>query len=357
MSLESPDPIAEDLLGRLALSPDVYPQKLDPVRDAVLLVRLDRAAYRTASFLDDRILTQGTEGAWVPLIRIAASASRVTGALPLHFIFHTGHVGSTLASRLLEESGSVLGLREPLPLRTLAEIRDGLDQVDSLLSIAQFDAVLSAFIALWSRGYHGTRGVIVKATSSSARLAPSLLERSPHSRAIYMNLRAEPYLATLLAGQNSPSDLRGHGPERIRRLRSRVATPLSPLHSLSLGELAALSWLAESWTQRETLKRFAGRVIPLDFDDFLAQVEGSVRRIVGHFNLPIDDRALAAVARSPVLTRYSKAPEFAYTPALRTEVLRDARRDHRDEIRKGLQWLERLGRVEPAVQEVLDASG
>ena len=356
MALETPDPIAEDLLARLAVSPDAYPQKLDPARDAVLLVRLDRAGYRAASFLDDRILNPGTQGAWIPLARAIAAANRIGTPRPLHFIFHTGHVGSTLVSRVLEEAGPVLALREPLPLRTVAELHERLGEIDSLLSAVQFDLVLSALMKLWSRGYDDTRCVIVKATSSAGRLAPALLERSAESRGVYMNLRAEPYLATLLAGRNSPLDLRAHAPERIRRLRARVLAPLSPLHALSLGELAALSWLAESWCQHAAIRAFAGRVIALDFDDFLAQVEGSVRGIVAHLGFPADEARLASVARSPVLARYSKAPEYAYTPALRAEVLREARRDHRDELRKGLQWLERLGRADPAAREVIDAS-
>jgi hypothetical protein len=53
----------------------------------------------------------------------------------------------------------------------------------------------------------------VKATSSAARLAPAILSRNG-TRAIYLNQRAESAIATLLAGQNSPLDLRGHGPGR-----------------------------------------------------------------------------------------------------------------------------------------------
>ena len=107
---------------------------------------------------------------------------------------------------------AVLSLREPLPLRTLAEAHDALGRPDSLLSNAQFDAALDTFMALWSRGYAGNTSVIVKATSSTGRLAPALLQPNVGSRAIYLNLGTEPYLATLLAGQNSPIDLRGHGP-------------------------------------------------------------------------------------------------------------------------------------------------
>ncbi len=153
---------------------------------------------------------------------------------PLHFIFHTGHVGSTLVSRLLDETGQVLSLREPLPLRTLAEAHDVLHAPESLLGPQQFDRLLETLLRLWRRGYAATRAVVVKATSSAARLAPVLLERSAGSRAIYLNLRAEPALATLLAGANSLIDLRGHGAERLKRLSARIGSRnRAALHALA----------------------------------------------------------------------------------------------------------------------------
>jgi hypothetical protein len=351
-----PSPSLQDaLLAQLPGSPDAYPQKLDLVREGVLVVRLDAAAYRAASFLDDRILGPATQGAWLPLDRVAEAARHSTVTRPLHFIFHTGHVGSTLVSRLLDETGAVLSLREPLPLRTLAEAHDALKRPESLLSKVRFDDTLGAFAALWSRGYPATRGVVVKATSSAGRIAAPVLGRHAGSRAIYLNLEAEPYLATLLAGQNSPIDLRGHGPERIRRVQAWVAAPLAPLHAMSIGELAALSWLAESRAQRDAITAFPSRIVALDFDRFLASVADSMARILDHFGLARDERYLSTVERSAVLTRYSKAPEYAYTPQLRAEILRESRHDHREEIRKGMAWLEQRARSDAAAAEVLNA--
>ena len=357
MAAAAPDPIADDLLARLPASPNAYPQKLDLIRDAVLLIRLDAAGYRAASFLDDRILAPATQGAWLPVDRIARVPGLGVNGRPLHFIFHTGHVGSTLVSRLLDETGAVLSLREPLPLRTLAEAHDVLRQPDSLLSDARFDLIVSMLLNLWRRGYDATRSVVVKATSSAGRVAVPLLARSEHSRGVYMNLRVEPYLATLLAGQNSPIDLRGHGAERIRRLQARVAEPLAPLHTLSLGELAAMSWLAESWTQRDTIERAGGRIIAVDFDRFLANVADGIGRIVRHLGVPHDPRYLSEVGRSAVMTRYSKAPEYAYTPDVRAEVLAISRRENREEIRKGMDWLERRARSDNDVATIVAGAG
>ncbi|MEZ5498344.1 MAG: hypothetical protein R3E77_02820 [Steroidobacteraceae bacterium] len=352
MNTNSSDALARDLLERLARTPDVWPHNVDVVRQAILLIALKADDYRQQSFLDDRMLRHDLRGSWVPLAAAAEAIDRGVPARPLHFIFHTGHVGSTLLSRLLDETGAVLGLREPQSLRTLADLHDHLGGPDSLLSNAGYMALLRLFLKAWQRGYGDTRAVLVKATSSAGRLAPTLLEESPPARAVYLNLKAEPYLATLLGGANSALDLRGHGPARMRRLVQALHAPVAPLHGLSVGELAAMSWLTETLSELQCLEGFAGRVRAVDFDDLLANLAAELRTILDHFGLPTDAQVLARVAASPALTRYSKAPEHAYSPALRREILDDARRAHRDEIRRGLAWLEKLARSEPRVARV-----
>lgn len=347
--------MTEAFLAGLAASPDVYVQKVDLTRGAALLLRLDEAAYRAASFLDDRILTPGLQGGWVSLPRLLDTAGALDNAKPLHFILHTGHVGSTLLSRLLDESGCVLSLREPLPLRTLADAHDVLGLPESLLSSRDFETLVHAMLQLWSRGYASTHSVVLKATSSASRVAASLLQRRPAARAVYLNLAAEPYLATLLAGKNSEVDLRGHGPVRIRQLQARLQAQLAPLHALSLGGMAAMSWLAETWNQHDAVTGFGERVMALDFDELLGDVAGGVGRVAAHFQLPTETCWLADIARSPVLTRYSKSPDFEYSPQLRRELLRESRQSNAAQIAAGLRWLDALAGSHPAVAALLDA--
>lgn len=336
---------AERLLARVTETPDVCVQKLDTLRDAALLVEFTADTYRQASFLDDRVLHAKMAGGWVPLARLVERAGTISTGVPLHFIFHSGHVGSTLLSRLLEEIGRVLSLREPLPLRSLAEMHDVLDKAESLINPETFDVLLEVFLRLWGRGYPDTRMAIVKATSSTGRLAPVLLARRPAARAVYLNLNAETYLATLLGGQSAGVDLRGHGPERIRRLQAYGLVLEAPYHRLSPGELSAMSWLAESWSRRRTLAQGGARVLPIDFDGFLSDLPGHLARILAHFGLPADAATVARVAESPALTKYSKAQQHGYTSETRAQILRQARAQHAGEIAKGLGWLDRAARA------------
>src|SRR5258705_6273779 len=147
MAEQHPNRLADELLAQLAITADAYPQRVDFARASVLVVLLDRKAYRAASFLDDRILTPATRGAWLPLAGVRAAAARWRHGLPVHFVFHTGHVGSTLVSRLLDESGVVQPLREPLPLRALADASDAVGSPGAL-SAAEFASLVELFMRL-----------------------------------------------------------------------------------------------------------------------------------------------------------------------------------------------------------------
>ncbi len=353
MADDRPTAAAADLRELLPVSPDAYPQKVDLASERVLVIRMDARAYRAASFLDDRVLGPGTQGGWFSGAAVAEAARRVRVERPLHFIFHAGHVGSTLVSRLLDETAAVLPLREPLPLRAIAEAADVLGLPESLLSESQFQALLDLCLRLWRRGYDATHAVILKATSTAARHGGRLLDASQQSRAIYLNLAAEPYLATLLGGADSAIDMRGHAPGRMRRLVARYGHPVAPLHALSIGELAALGWLVESLTARDLLESFPGRVLALDFDGFLADVEDGLGRVLRHFGLAGNEQLLARISASPVLRQYSKAPELPFPAGERVARLAESRRINRDEIAKGLAWLEKLARQDDSVATLL----
>ncbi|HEY2883727.1 MAG TPA: hypothetical protein VGJ08_00760 [Rhizomicrobium sp.] len=335
-----------DVSFEIARSALQYPQKFDATLDSVFFIPLSQEAYRKASFLDDRVLTTGKESRWVPYADVQMMMSEASNNHPLHFIFHTGHVGSTLLSRLVEEAPGVLGLREPLPLRTLAELQDQ--------NAPQLDARLDTFIKLWRRGFADTTHVVVKATSSSGRLAKRLLGASPTSQAVYLNLRAEPYLATLLAGANAMVDLNGFGAERASRLRNHFGLSLPPWTTFSIGELVAMSWAVESLTREETKASFPDRVMLLDFDSLLANWAVGLGAVLDKFAIRAPAGFLTAVEKSAVLTRYSKAPEqHAYSPALRSQLLNQARRDHAAELSKGLRFLEGLAKQDSRVAAIL----
>ncbi len=222
----------------LAGRPEIFAHQLDIINDKILLVELSAAEKQAASFLDQRIITPQTKGVWLTWDQLLPHIP--TTPTP-HFIFHIGHCGSTLLSRLLDALGTdenpVTGLREPLPLRTLAQ--EKLESASSLWSEAVFKQRLRALLCLYGRE-PGT--AIIKATSICNGLIEDMMEVEPpptdketsfrmSPRAAFIYIKLEPYLAAMLGGENSSVDLRGFATMRHRRLAQEIGLP--PLGEMS----------------------------------------------------------------------------------------------------------------------------
>lgn len=338
----APNPI-ERLWPGVMTSPELHLHRLDVIQQAGFFVQMPEGAYRSASFLDGRSFSANSPVGWVPLKAMRETIlSAEPPATPLHFIFHMGHVGSTLFSRLLDESGVVQPLREPFVLRELAALNDKRGEPSSLISPQDLDACADIMLRLWARCRQGRRCAILKATSSTARAGEMLLSMRPTARAAYLSMAREPYLAVILGGPANVVDIRGHAEERMGRLLHVLGPMDDPLYTLSPGELAALGWLSEALT-RQQLKAASGeRLLDIDFDEFLADVPASMLKALHHFDLPGGSELAARMANSPALGRYAKAPEHAYSSQLRADVIRQSMRQNRAEITRGMAWLDKL---------------
>jgi hypothetical protein len=327
-----------DVLSELAQSPALYPMAFDVPRDALLFLRLSEQDYRASAFLDERASISDRREHWLPVLQVERAMATPTAARPLHFIFHMGHVGSTLLSRLLDEADGVLSLREPLPLRAIAEAHD--------MGVRGINSRLETLLRLWERGFDGTKRVVLKATSTTERLAPLLLAMRPQATAVLLNVSAKSYLTTMFASPNSPGDLNENGPERMHRLGEMgIGVP----RPSTLGELAAMSWLAEHVTQMRLAKTFGDRVLSVDFDEMLAGLEDAMQRVLAHFKIARPAERAAAMANSPSLSRYSKAQDREYSPDLRASVMAEVQCRFAGEIREALQWLDSIVSANPQV--------
>jgi hypothetical protein len=327
-----------ELIGsELRANPDLYPLVFDVFQDAVYFIRLTQARYAEASFLDQRVAQQGDEGGWAQWAPVAALAGRLDG--DSDYIFHIGHVGSTLLSRLLGLSPRVFSLREPAILRTLAQVAFDLPTPESPWSPETFEEHL------------------LKATSLVSEIAEPLLARSVGSQALMMTVRPEVYMATIFGGPASRQELRTAAQSRLRRLHRRLGAAPWRLYEMSEGEQAAMSWACEMAGLVEAAKRHATRVLWIDFERFLAAPREGLSAALAHLHGAALEDDLQSMLLSPLFTRYSKGPEHAYDANLRRQVLDQARAEHAQELAKGLAWLDRAGRETPVVAEALAVAG
>lgn len=330
-------------------SPGLYPLAFDPALELARFVALDEAGYRAASFLDERLPAAAGPGGWTPWPVLEAAAGALDGECD--FIFHIGHVGSTLLSRLLGQDGRIFSLREPAVLRTLAQVE--LDPGRR----ARLEEWTGVFLKLWARTWRPGQRTLLKATSFTAELAPLMMRLNPSARAILMLVSPSVYLAGVLASDGARREAGFAAALRLARLHRRLGAPAWRLEDLSEGEVAAMGWLCEIAALAHLARALPDRVLWLNFEAFLARpAEGLAACLQRLHGCASPDEA-EAMAHSPDMTRYSKAPEFAYDAGLRRRVLAQSAQDHAAEIARGIAWLNAAGNTHPLLADAMRAAG
>lgn len=306
-------------------------QALDPSAGMVRLVAMDFEAYRAASFLDDRLLQQPVDAQLVPWPRIEEALAGDLRA-NARWIFHIGHVGSTLVSRLLGELPGVLGVREPRLLRDLAlsppEVRRG---------------YCAPVARLMSRSFAADQVACVKVTSFASEIAPELVPAG--ERALFLYASPANYIGSILAGENSVQELRMLAPSRAQRLRLRVSTP-GPARNDA--ELAAIAWACEMTALESAANAMTDRAILwADFDRMLDGMEEGLAKTAGFFGFVAEPDRLQAIAAGPLMARYSKALEYEYSADLRRDLIAEANAHNRPAIEGALAMLRSAAEKSP----------
>ena len=298
---------------------------------------MNRESYGAASFLDDRLLQSPLDS---QLISWTVVEEATSGELrsDARWIFHIGHVGSTLVSRLLGEIEGVLAIREPRLLRDLAltptEIR------------ARYCAPVQK---LMSRTFADSEIACVKATSFASEIATELVPAG--QRTLFMYATPRNYVASILAGENSVQELRIFAGKRAQRLNGRgIYLPAQN----DVG-LAATAWAAEMTALEAAADAMADRQVAwADFDAMLGDMEGELARIARHFGFQAD---VASIASSSLMSRYSKAPEYDYSPALRRNLIGETVEQHAREIDSALAMLDAAAEKSPLLARALARAG
>ncbi|HEX8640293.1 MAG TPA: hypothetical protein VF704_03960 [Allosphingosinicella sp.] len=335
-------------LSAIAASPEWLPFELDAAGQTVTLLRMDETAYSQASFLDQRILTPASVARRVPWSELAA-AMPAGARRDLQFIFHIGNVGSTLISRLLGELPTVFALREPLLLRSFAELVPRWRRPEA-------EARIDTLRVLLSRTFRLEQRAIVKATSFTSEISSRLVPRG--SRALFLFASPQHYVENIMAGENSRRTADLLAASRARRLSRRCPGLVLDPATLPPARKAALGWACEMTSLEANAAELGPETLMwLDFDRFLADPPHHFARVASHFGSHVDPASARAIAGGPLMRRYSKALEYEYSPELRRDILAEARWMHGTAIREALGWLGDLASRYPVLAQAIRRAG
>lgn len=280
-------------------------QALDANSGLVRLIEMTPDAYRAASFLDDRMLQGPLNARTLPWAGIAAAIPGDARS-DARWIFHIGHVGSTLVARLLGELEGVLAIREPRILRDVAA-----------MSADQRDTIVPAVQKLLSRTFTPDETALIKATSFVSEIAAELVP--PGGQALFLYADPRTYVATILAGENNLKELEALAGDRARRMAKRVRGLPAGGHT---AHLAAAAWACEM-TALEAAAEAIGdrRVLWANFDALLENMGSGIQQLASFFGFEATAGRIREIARGPLMSRYSKALDHQYSPELRRQLV------------------------------------
>ena len=322
---------------RFAADASLLPHMADLANDRVLIALVGEADYRGASFLDQRLLTDRIGREWMAW---DALPDLGTAAPSPYFIFHIGHVGSTLVSRLLAEVGDVLPLREPMLLRTMTQVAERVDRPESVWSPALYRLRMAQTLGWLGRGFGPEPRAMVKASSVITAIADDLT--GTDGRALFVHVTLPRYIETILAGEASMAETLAQAPARMARLADLLPDFPFALWQLPPVTRVAMSWLCEMATAQRTLPPANPRHLWIDFEDMLADPAAELAAQCAHFGLPVDAARIDAALAGPIMRQYSKAPEHGYSPDLRRELQAQAAAEHAPAIAEAIAWVEAL---------------
>lgn len=313
-------------------------QALDPRAGLLRVVELTPEDYRQASFLDDRLLQEDHRNHllnWDEIERGRPDSARSDA----RWIFHIGHVGSTLVSRLLGELGGVIAIREPRALRDLtffpSEVRD------KFVPTAR---------ALMSRTFTKDGAAVVKATSMVSEIAAELVGEK--GRALFLHAPADTYVKTILAGDSSPAELQTLS--HFYKARAARAGIEFDDPQTSQAKVAALVWACEMTALENAADKLPGGAVNwVDFDEFLDRPAARLQALCQFFQLRNEPGELARIAQGPLMSRYSKALDYEFSPETRRRQLADAGKTHSQEIASALAMLSQAAEKAPLLARAL----
>ena len=325
--------------AQIAADPSWLAQAMDPGSGNVRMVRMSAAGYRSESFLDDRIFQSPREHQIVPWSAIETALHDGTRQ-DARWIFHIGHVGSTLLSRLIGELDRVLSVREPRILRDLATAQSSIDNY------------LPGIRRLLSRTFAPEDVAVVKATSFASELAARLLPAG--GRAIFVYATPQAYLGSCLAGDNTVKEVAVLAPSRAERMKDRVLLKGSierPAYQV------AAAWACEMTSLEQAATRLPPEAVHwIDFDRLLSAVPDLLADAARFLGIAAPPDRVAAVAAGPLMHRYSKALEYEYSPQLRRDLIAEASAEHATDIKGAIAMLEQAALDSPLLASALERS-
>ena len=327
-----------------------------PPHRSFMFTSLDETGYAQTIFLDTRMQLSPRMLEHVTFDAVDAAFPDRFSLPPAGYLFHTGHCGSTLISRALGVSREVLGIREPMTLRTLATTLREVNKPLGWFDEAGWERLKTILLLALERRFRPTQLPIIKCTSTCNNLAEPILNCHPERRAVFLHQSLETTLAGLFRSRRTPRDLVAQSRDRVQEWHDLTGNDDLHLATLDPEQVAVLSWLASMQRFETAQRQFPDRVLRIDFDEFLGSPDAGLQKLAAFFGLESKaDKMKAAFPQ--IASAYSKDPSQRYSTAKRQLKLDQSRENNAGLIRSCLDMAHREIEARPEFAGLADYLG
>lgn len=328
-------------------SPALFLRDVDPLRGTAIFTPMSEDSYRASAFLDNRVVRSGARDLIVDLDDlIDLASSREHKRRVIHYIFHIGHCGSTLVSRVLGERRHYLSLREPPLLMGLSRSLRALGRSGFPISHERWETLKDLSLMMLGKTWRDDQVALIKPTSHAANLTPILMDHTGRERAVCLYVDLESYLATMLRPHTRRETRLFAKDFRVREFSTLFTGASDKADDYSDAELAAMSWLLHARELSQAMENagVAERCLPLHFDDFLQNPTVITGRICEFLGSPVAPSEWDRLDVDKWLCRAAKVPDQHYGGDDRNKELADSRLRHRAEMEDGMSWAAAISR-------------
>jgi transposase len=281
---------------RARLRPGVMPVAFDLTHRRVDLLDLAGADFRESFFQQtvDQRLREQPRGlrASIDLEAFVAAARLEPGRPPDGFIFHVGRCDSTLVANLLSSWDEHIVIKEA---RAVNALLAGLLSVAGEAQRGEREGLVAQALSFMFRPSRGTeRRLFYSLSSWNARLAATLLRLFPSTPAVFLYGTAASTVASMRAQPPGWRRLL----DRPRLIQERFFPTLASVSPQT--QLSSTMFYAHAWRSaaEAALGLPAERLLVIDNEEMLANLELRMGRVLAHFGVTASQDHVAALCRA-----------------------------------------------------------
>jgi|GEM_PF-1281825 len=335
-------------LERFFANPEWFVPLVVPEKGTAIVKPMSRGDYSRASFLDSRLIPNGSNYNVVLLQDIVQQYRKSRPASrPMNFIFHTAFCGSTLLCRCLDKPGVCLPYKEPFLLHQLGFSRRGMNMpfVTSghpLSGVLSEDlggcSLLELALAITGRTFSKSEIPVIKPTDSCINIASDLMFYHPDSAAILLYDKLESFIVTMLKKPERRHYMRAHiARARVDLSQLGLLGSINP-YQLSDACAACFVWLGMIYHYLELVGGAHKNVRTLESAVFFETPEETLKAISLLFGLSLDDEHIRSVINGPVFASDAKNPDAKFEKIAREDQNKMHTEALESEIEEGLSW-------------------